>query len=102
MDYDVALSLEKMDCAEFRGSCAIVGLVGLVPPCLRGSENFSRGYFRGFKIFSRGYFVGFTFFLMCISWVSIFFSWVFRGSKILCFSVNFSKKQKETLLTNFN
>ena len=70
MDYDVALSLEKMDCAKFRGSCAIVGLVGLVPPCLRGSENFSRGYFVGSK-----------YFLVGISWVSHFFSCVFRGSQ---------------------
>ena len=78
-----------------RGSRAIV------PPCLRGSKYFSRGYFVspkfflvgilvGSKIFCRGYFMGPDFFswvlcgskfvLVGISWVQNFFSWVFRGS----------------------
>ena len=38
--------------------------------------------FRGSKVFSRGYFVSSNFFLVDISWVQRFFSWVFRGSKI--------------------
>ena len=44
------------ECAKFRGSRAIVGLVGFVPSCPRA-------------------FAG-------ISWVQNFVSWVFRGSKI--------------------
>ena len=36
------------ECAKFRGSGAIIGLVGLVSLSLRGSEFFSRGYFVGF------------------------------------------------------
>ena len=85
-------------CARLRGSRDIVGLVGLasaiVPSCLRRSksfflsvsyvQNFFSLIFRGYKIFSRGYFVGLN-----------FFSWEFRRSKILRFSINFSKKQKE-------
>ena len=59
----------KKECAKFRGSC---GSCATVPACLRGSEHFSREYFVGLK-----------FFLVGISWVSNFFSWVFRGSKIL-------------------
>ena len=60
------------ECAKFRGSRAILGLV---PSCLRGSENFSCGYFVGLK-----------YFLVGISWVQYFFSWVLRGSK------NFSRR----------
>ena len=69
-----------------------------------GFEIFSRGLwvqnifawvFRGSHVFSRGYFAGPNFFLVGISWVQDFFTWVFRRSKILGFSINFSKKQKE-------
>ena len=102
------------DFAKFRWSHAIVGLV---PSCLRGSEKFFCGYFvgseyflmgiswvsnsfswvfRGFKIFSRGYFVGPKFSPVGILRVKDFFSWLFPGPKILWFSINFSKKQKET------
>lgn len=59
------------ECAKFCGSRTIMGLVNLVPSCLRGS-----------KIHSRGYFVGPKFFLVGILWVRIFFVWVFRGFKI--------------------
>ena len=54
-----------------------VGLTGLVPPCHRA-------------------FMGPKFFQVGILWVPIFSSWVFRGSKMLRPSVNFSKKQKAT------
>ena len=47
---------KNIECAKFRGLCAIAVLAGLVPLCHRA-------------------FVG-------ISWVPNFFSWVFRGSKI--------------------
>ena len=89
------IEIEKFECAKFRGSRAIVGLVGLVPWCLRG-------YFVGSKLFLVGiswvqnifswvyfvvpnffrYFVGPRFFLGGISWVQDFSSWVFRGFKI--------------------
>ena len=76
----------KNEYAKFRGSSAIVGLVGLVPPCHRAfvGPKFSREYFvgpkffsrvfRGSKIFSCGYFVGLKFFLVSISWIQNFFS----------------------------
>ena len=76
------------ECAKFRGSCAIVGLLGLVPSCNRAFvgilwvQFFFSWVFRGFKIFSCGYFVGLKVFLVSISWVWNFFSRVFRGSKI--------------------
>ena len=41
-------------------------------------------YLRESVIFSRGYFVGLKFFLMGISWVPHFFSWIFGGSEIFC------------------
>ena len=44
------------ECAKFRGSRAIVGLVGLVP-----------SFYHAF---------------LGISWIEKFFSWVFRGSKV--------------------
>ena len=44
------------ECAKFPGSRAIVGIVGLVP-------SFNHAF-------------------LGISWVEIFFSWVFRGSKV--------------------
>ena len=99
------------ECAKFRGSSAIVGLVGLLSSCHRGTVpswvlKFFSLVFRGSKIFSHGYFVdlkfflwyfvGAKFFLVGISWVQNFFSWVFRESRILWFSINFSKKQKQT------
>ena len=107
--HKMELTVFKMECAKFRGSRAIVGLVGLVPPCHRafvGPKIFFVGIswvsiffswvFRGSKSFSRGYFMGPKLFLVGISWVQNFFSWVFRESRMLRFSVNFSKKQKET------
>ena len=45
-------------------------MVDLVPSCLRGFVNCSRGYLDGQN-----------FFLVAISWVPIFFSRVFRGSE---------------------
>ena len=57
-------STTKIECAKFGGSRVIMGLVGLVPP-----------YHRAF--------VGPKIFLVGISWVSNFFSWVFRKSMML-------------------
>ena len=95
------------ECAEFRGSPVIVGLVDLVL-----SSIVSLWVFCGTKIFSRGYFVDEIFFVVEISWVQniyrgylvgpklflvgisrthIFFSWVFRRCKI--FSVDISRVQ---------
>ena len=81
--------MTNVECAKFRGSRSIVGLVGLVPSChcaflgiswvqnffpwvFRGSKIFSRRYFVGPKFFSRGYFVGLKFFLLDVSWVQNF------------------------------
>ena len=69
----ICIVFVDIECAKFRGSRAIMGLVGFVPPCHRA-------------------FVGPKIFLVGISWVLYFFSWVFHGSKILWYSVNFSKK----------
>ena len=76
---------DSMKCAKFRRSCAIVGLVNLVPSCHRaffGPKNFLVGIswvsnflswvFCVSKIFYRGYFVGTRFFLVGISWVQYF------------------------------
>ena len=86
-----------------------MSLVGLVPPCPRAFvgpkiflvgitwvQNIFSWVFRGSQIFSRGYFVGPKFFLVGIPWVQNFSSWVFCESRILRFSINFSKKQKQT------
>ena len=54
VDTPPKLNVDKTECAKFRGSCAILGLVGLVPPCRRA--------FDGPKIF-----------LVSVSWVSNFF-----------------------------
>ena len=73
----ICLSHVFKECAKFRGSRAIMSLVGLVPSCHRffvgisWVQNFFSWVFHGFNIF-----------LVGISWVSNFFSWVFRGSKI--------------------
>ena len=53
----------EIGCAKFRGSCATMGVVGLVLSWHRA-------------------FVCEGFFLVSISWVHSFFSWVFRGSEI--------------------
>ena len=54
-----------------------------------GVQKFFSWLYLGSNIFSRGYFLGLNFFLVGISWVPEFFSWVqfffsweFRGSKI--------------------
>ena len=88
--YEVFFFSDKQlfECAKFRGSRAIVGLVGLVPSCYRAfvgiswAQYFFLRVFRGSQVFCCGYFVGPRFFLVGISWVQDFFSWVFRGSKI--------------------
>ena len=74
----------RNECAKFHGSCATVGLVGLLPRCYCAfvGRNVFSWVFRGFKIFSRGYLVGPTFFLVGISWVQNFSMCIFRGSKI--------------------
>ena len=114
------------ECAKFSGSCAIVGLVGLMPSyhrafmgsswvinffswLFRGSSIFSRGYFVGpqfflvgilwVPIFFRGYFVGLKFFLVGILWVPNFFSWVFHGSQI--FSRGYFADSNFSLVGNF-
>ena len=82
------------ECAKFRGSWAIVGLVGLVLSChcalvgISLVENIFLWVFRvpdifwrGSQTFSRRYFVGPIFFLSVFRG-SQFFSWVFRGSQI--------------------
>ena len=45
--------------------------------CHRGSRAMLPPCLRGFEIFSHGYFMGPRFFLVGISWVRHFFSWVF-------------------------
>ena len=95
------IEIEKFECAKFRGSRAIVGLVGLVPWCLRGyfvgSKLFS-WVFRGSKIFFRGCTSWFPIFFV-ISWVHDFFSAVFRGSKI--FHRGYFVGSKSSLVGNF-
>ena len=80
-------------CSKFRGSCIIAGLVGLVPPyhcafvCLKiflVSILYVKK-FHGSQIFSREDFVCPKFFLVVISLVQDFFTWIFRGSKIVGF-----------------
>ena len=62
--------MKSIDCAKFRGSRAIVVLMGLMPSCYRAFVciswvwNLFLWVFRGSKIFSRGYFVGLKFFLV--------------------------------------
>ena len=89
----------KKERAKFRGSCAIVGLLGLVPSCHRaflgpkaffmgfswvrnvlsffyfiGDPNFFTWVFRESKFFSLGYFVGLIFFSFSLFRVFKFFS----------------------------
>ena len=91
---------DKNECAKFRGSPAIVGLV---PSCHRVLvspkiflvgillvQNILLWVFREPHIFSRGYFLSPKFlgiwqvsiFFVGISWIQDFFVSVFRGSKI--------------------
>ena len=59
------------ECAQFRWLRAIVGLMGVVSSCHRGSKIFSRGS----QFFYRGYFVGLHFSSwVIISWVQDFLS----------------------------
>ena len=58
---------------------SVLNYVGLVPLFHRTVVSLC---LRGSKIFSRGYFVGPKFFLLDVSWVQDFFSWVIRVSKI--------------------
>ena len=91
------------ECAKFRGSRAVVGLVGLVPSCHCAFVGVS-----WVQDFSRGYFVGLKFFLVVISWVQSFFlvviSWVqnfllgIRGSEI--FSREYFVGQSFFLVSN--
>ena len=104
-----------MECAKFRGSRAIVGLVGLVLWCscafvgISWIQKFFSWVFVGLKFFfvgTRGpkflswLFVGPKFFLVGILWVQIFFllgiscvlnifSCVIRGSNFLFLVVDF-------------
>ena len=43
VDTPPKLNVDKTECAKFRGSCAILGLVDLVPPCRRGPKIFLVG-----------------------------------------------------------
>ena len=83
----------SVECAKFRESRAIVGLMGLVPPCHRafmGPKLFWR-VFPGSKIFSRWYLLVHNFFCGCFmspiffcgSFIGpILFLWAFHGSNI--------------------
>ena len=80
---------DKWECAKFRGSRAIGGLVGLVPSCNRAfvgiswDQNIFLVGTRWSETFSRGYFVGQNFFLKSILWAQFFpYRW-FRDSNIL-------------------
>ena len=80
--------LQDYECAKFRGLRAIVGLVGLMPPCHRvflcisWVQNIFSWVFYRFKIFCHGNFVGLRGFFVGISRVAYFFLWMFCGSKI--------------------
>ena len=90
---------QNFDCANFRGPHVPLWVSwvschrALVPMWVL---KFFLWVFRGSKIFSRGYFVGLKIFLVGIPWVQNFSLWVFCESRILRFSINFSKKQKQT------
>ena len=75
----------RNECAKFHGSCATVGLVGLLPRCycafvgpkcflvgISWVQNFFSWVFSGSNIFSCGYFVGPKFFHVYVSWVQNF------------------------------
>ena len=74
----VQLCHDRIECAKFGGSGAIVGLVNLVPPChhvfvgILWVQNIFSWAFCGSKSFSCRYFVGLQFFLVGISWVQFF------------------------------
>ena len=82
------------DCAKIRGSCVIMGLVGLVPSRHRAFvgiswvQNFCSWVFRGAKIFARGYFVGPKNFLLGISWVPVFFRGYFVGPRFFLVGIS--------------
>ena len=110
----ITTSLKLSVLNDICGSGAILGFVGLMTLCHRGSKFFfSCGYFVGPKyflmhtlwvpyffslwvqdfflwvfcgsnIFSCGYLVGPPFFLFGILWVQDFLLWVFCGPKISC------------------
>ena len=61
-------SYSDIECAKFRESLEIAGLVGLVPSC-----HFAFVGISWVRNLSRGYFVGPEFFLVSISWVQFFF-----------------------------
>ena len=79
--------LVENECAKFRGSRAIVGLV---PSCHRAfvGSNFFPWVCRGSQIFSRESFVGPKFFRIFISWAQNIFSWVFRGCKVFLMDIS--------------
>ena len=68
-----------------------MGLVGLVPLCLRafcGCKFVFPGYFKGFKLFFSCVFESPKFFIVSNSWVQKFFSWVFLGLKFFFMSTS--------------
>ena len=83
----VSLLLILNECAKFLGSCAIVGLEGLVPVChlafvgILWVHIFFANVFNESIFFSQMYLVSPKFVYVGISWVQNFFSLVFRGSK---------------------
>ena len=85
---------------NFASPLASIWFVGLVPLCHRRSKNCSGGYLVGPKYFLMG--IGSVFFFSWVFRASSFFLegilWVkiFPRSTILWFSINSSKKQKET------
>ena len=76
--------------AKFLGSCAMVGMLGLVPSCHRAFLGPKA--FHGFFVSSKCslffiFYWGSEFFHVGISWIQIFFSWVFCGFNFFSFSL---------------
>ena len=56
-----------------------------------GSRSIMPLQLRGSKLISRGYFVRLNYFVVSISWVWNFFSWIFVGPKFFIVSISLSK-----------
>ena len=65
-----------------RSVWSVLNPVGLVPSWVLWVSCHHAIMTSWVQNFSYGYFMGLKYFLVGISWVSNFFSWVFRGSKI--------------------
>ena len=84
------------ECAEFRGSPVIVGLVDLVP-----SSIVSLWVFCGTKIFSHGYFVDEIFFVVEISWVQNIYRGYLVGPKLSLVVISWFKSFFSWVLCGF-